>query len=111
MLTSVCAPMGPRCLTSTPTASFSKSFTLCAGAAAMSAFVSTRTILTVRPEASGALVPVTLTSPRIISLSVAAAMVSALIGLMLTPLAVAWVRVNALRVLITTSRPKQAKSE
>ena len=103
--------MGPRWRTSTPAAYLSKSLTLCAGAAAMSARVSTLTILTVRPEAGGAIEPVTLTSPSVTSLPVAMATVSAGSGLMLMPLAEAWARVKALSTPMTTSRPKQAKSE
>ena len=77
----------------------------------MSACVSTLTILTVRPDAGGAIDPVTLTSPSRTSSPQAAATVSEGRGLMLTPSARAWVSVNTLSVPITTSRPRLAKMQ
>ena len=62
MLTSVSAPSGPFCRTSTPVAYFNRSLTLCTGAAAMSLRRSTVTILACWRVSSGALVPVMFTS-------------------------------------------------
>ena len=67
MLMSVCIPKPPRCLTSTPAASFNKSFTVVAPEFAMSSFVITPTILADLSVANGARVPVIATSSMVVA--------------------------------------------
>ena len=59
MLMSVCMPIMPRWRTSTPTAYFSRSFTLVAGSAAMARLSSTVTMRALWRRVRGTRLPVT----------------------------------------------------